>query len=209
MNLGKVHAVDSDVATWLSKIDGPEKTQLMAARKELAFAEYCASSGLYGQAYASLRLFLELSFAAVHFSVHELERRKWLSDRQDFSWSRALDVESGVLSRDFVIEFAPTLVESAGTYSKDASSAYRQCSQFIHGKHAAHSVLPDQIEYRRDIVDDWCKQAESAGTAVIFLLQVRYGGEVHSHTDSSLSDVLTARFGHISAIRSLLELAND
>ena len=82
--LGEVHLLDEDIAAWLTRIAGPERDQISAARRELALAEYSVASGLYRQAYASLRLFLELSFAAVHFSVNEFERRQWDSITRTF-----------------------------------------------------------------------------------------------------------------------------
>lgn len=208
-SLGSVHQVDEDVRLWVDRITGPEADQLRAARRELALAEFCAALGLYRQAFASLRLFLELSFAAVHFSVHEFERRRWKSDKSDFSWSRALDEESGLLSKQFVDEFAPQCRDEASKFAADAARTYRYCSQFIHGKAKVSDSLPEALEYSSDAVSNWCEHALSSGTAVLFLLYIRYGGDVNAHTDPDLSDVLINRFGYLNSIRISLGLAND
>ncbi|MDY0945769.1 hypothetical protein SOM11_07180 [Frigoribacterium sp. CFBP9039] len=207
--LGIVHQVDDDLSEWLTLITGPEVAQLRAARRELALAEFCAASGLYRQAFASLRLFLELSFAAVHFSVHEFERRRWNSDKSDFSWSKALDEESGLLSKQFVDEFAPQCRDDASSFAGDAARTYRYCSQFVHGKAKFSNELPEALEYSSEAVSNWCEHAASAGTAVLFLLYVRYGEDLDAHAHTRLSEVLINRFGHLNSIRKFLGLAND
>lgn len=207
--LGVVHQLDDDIAQWLKRISGPEADQLRSARRELALAEFCAASGLYRQAFGSLRLFLELSFAAVHFSVNEFERRRWNSDRTDFSWSRALDEDTGVLSKQFVAEFAPETQQDAAKYAVDAAATYRYCSQFVHGKAIVASSIPEALQYSPEAVTAWCNHASSSGSAVLFLLYVRYGSDLNAHSDSALSEILINRFGHLTSIRSLLELAND
>lgn len=207
--LGEVHLLDEDMATWVAKIVGVEREQLSAARRELAFAEYAVASGLYRQAYATLRLFLELSFAAVHFSVHEFERRQWVSDRADFSWSGALDVDQGVLAAAFVREFAPHLKNHSRAYAQAAAAAYRHCSQFVHGKATASSALPLSIEYRRTVVEDWCSTAISCGRAVLFLLLVRYGDDLDAYSDDVLSTAIAGRFGQLSEVREKLGLAEE
>jgi hypothetical protein len=208
-DLGEVHLVDEDASQWLAKISGPEREQIMAARRELALAEYSIASGLYRQAFATLRLFLELSFAAVHFSVNEFERRQWLSDRTDFSWSTALDENNGVLSKGFVLEFFPGLADHAKTYAEAAASCYRYCSQFVHGKAAVAQGMPESLEYRGPVVIDWCHRAKQAGEAVLFLFLIRYGRDALAHEDDALSDLLSNRFGHLPPVRELLGLAGD
>src|SRR5262245_43966363 len=91
-DIGNVLRLDLDIRMWADCISlRPEAQQLYDARRELGFATFAASAGLYRLAYGGLRLFLELSFAAVYFSANELHRRRWLSDREDFSWAKALD----------------------------------------------------------------------------------------------------------------------
>jgi hypothetical protein len=184
--LGAVHQIDDDLRQWETLITGPEIDQLRAARRELALAEFCAASGLYRQAFASLRLFLELSFAAVHFSVHEFERRRWKSDKSDFSWSRALDEQTGLLSKQFVDEFAPQCRDDAAKFAGDAAHTYRYCSQFIHGKARVSEFLPESLEYSSEAVGNWCEHASLCGIAVLFLLYIRYGAELNAHADQPI-----------------------
>jgi hypothetical protein len=208
-DLGKVHQVDLDIAAWISRIDGPWVAQMSAARKELVLAEYCVASGLYRPAYTSLRLFLELGFASVHFSVNEFERRKWLSDRLDFSWSAALQDDSGLLSHTFVREFSPTLIADARVYARAAQECYRHCSQFVHGKAALSSQLPASIEYSEAVVSDWCTTALNAAESLLFLLYIRYGEELDANGTPALQESIVARFGHLHAVRMLVGLTGE
>lgn len=175
-----------------------------SARKELAFAEYSAASGLYRQAFASLRLFLELNCAAFHFSVNELERRRWVASRADVSWSTIVASETGVLSSQFVIEFAPTLVSAADKYALQAKECYRYCSQFIHGNHADTIRLPEKLEYSPRILSEWCDNAINSSKVILFLLFVRFRDEVDLN-DGQLESVITSNFNHLEPVRDLLK----
>jgi hypothetical protein len=120
-----------------------------------------------------------------------------------------LDEGKGVLSKGFVVEFSPSLKGDARTYAAAAAECYRHCSQFVHGKAAVAQTLPEGLEYRKSVVSDWCKNAQKAGEAVLFLLLVRYGAEFGAHEDDSLSEVLASRFGHLPSVRELLGLAEE
>ena len=167
------------------------------------------AAGLYRQAYASLRLFLELSFAAVHFSVNELERRLWMSDRIDFSWSAALQNTDGLLSRRFVGEFAPELIGAADDFANQALKCYRHCSQFVHGKAAVTQDIPDRVEYAGPVVSDWCDTASQAAEAVLFLLYIRYGEEFDVNGTPALQETIIEQFGSIPAVRGLLDHSGE
>ncbi len=207
--LGQVHQLDIDILAWVDRIKGPERELLQAARRELAFAEYSIAAGLYRQAYSGLRLFLELSFAAVYFSVNEFARRQWVSDRADFSWAKALDQDTGVLSVSFVQEFAPTAVADAPLYATAAARCYRECSQFVHGKARTSVLLPQRLEYQATVVAAWCSQAQAAAQAVLYLLYARYGFDLEVRTDAVLQEVMISHFGHLSTVREFLDLAGD
>jgi hypothetical protein len=204
IQLGEVHQSDADLALWLNYLDGPTVPMMITARRELALAEYSAASGLYRQSFASLRLFLELNFAAVYFSVNELERRRWISDRVDFSWSSALNSDTGILSEMFVSEFASDLSLAATDHSRLAQSCYRYCSQFIHGKHKDSERLPTALEYSSDILTEWCEKAKQATEVVLFVFYVRYGEIADVKANDDLRTMLLTRFGHIPQIRSRL-----
>lgn len=206
--LGRLLQLDLDIKAWEDRLVGrPETPQLSSARRELGMAIYAASTGSYVHAFAGTRLFLELAFASVYFSANELHRRMWVSDRRDFSWSKALDVEDGVLSASFVQEFNPTASPDCATYSTRASSAYRYCSQFLHGKLAVMRELPERIEYDQNVMETWLEHSTSAAMAVLYLLYARYAADVDLSASPEVATVIESHFAHLAHARDVLGLA--
>jgi hypothetical protein len=205
LELGLLLQVESDIGTWQQRANQhPASALLDNARRELGFAIYSVSSGLYLQAYSNLRLFLELSFASVYFSVHELEWRRWLNNRMDFSWSAALSKDDGILSPSFVREFFPRAMDDAPRFGADAMRVYRNCSQFIHGKTVATDRLPRAISYRADVLRDWCANARDAASCVLYLLYCRYADEFLPNDDGRLAETLEHSFSHLPSVRQAL-----
>jgi hypothetical protein len=204
--LGKILQQDLDIGVWEERLQGRYEVQLLAsARREIGFALYCAATGLYAQAFSSLRLFLELSFATVFFSINELEWRRWLNDRKDFVWSAALDRDEGVLAESFVREFYPAAVSDAPTYRELAQRSYRKCSQHVHGKFAVTQSLPRTIKYDRNALEIWSSTAHDAGQSVLYLLYCRYGDDLLSLDDGRLATILEHSFSHLPSVRRSLE----
>ncbi|MFF4342727.1 hypothetical protein ACFY00_22690 [Kitasatospora sp. NPDC001540] len=205
---GRLMRLDLDIQVFEQMISGrPESAQLAQARKEFGYATYAASCGLYRLAFGSIRLFLELGFASVFFSANEYLRRKWLSDRHDFSWSKALDENEGVLSKSFVREFRDDVIDFAPHHATSAAECYRHCSQFIHGKASETSKLPEVIGYSKDVLENWIATAEKSAKAVLFLLYCRYSTELLEDDDGGkLHDAIAHSFGHIASVRTALGL---
>jgi hypothetical protein len=200
--LGRLLQQDVDIGVWETRLLHRPETRLVSdARRELGFAIYSAASGLYMQAYSTLRLFLELSFAAVSFSVDEVLRRQWLADRTDFRWSKALDEKDGVLAPAFVREFYPRAATDAPHYRARAAELYRHCSQFIHGKTVATSALPKTLSYSEDVLLDWCSTARGSAEAVLYVLYCRYADELLPADDGQLANTLEFSFSHLRSVR--------
>jgi hypothetical protein len=206
-DISQLLQLDLDIKAWEDVLAGrPEITQLASARRELAFAIYAVSTGLYVHAFTGLRLFLELSFAAVYFSANELHRRRWVSDREDFSWSRALDKDEGVLAPAFVKEFSSSATEHSPVFAGHAATSYRHCSQFIHGKLAATSRLPSTLAFDGAVLADWLHHARQSALAVLYLLYARYGDEVMQDGNSPLASSVEHNFAHLESVRKRLGL---
>ncbi len=206
--LGALLQLDRDLSEWERRLaHKPEGHQLAEARRHLGWALYTATTGLYSLAYSALRVTLELSFAAVYFSANELHRRRWVGDRADFSWGKAIDENEGVLARAFVIEFNEFAAEEAGPYASRAQESYRRCSQFMHGKLAATRTVPTELTYSSDVLNDWIQTGRRVGEAVLFLLYVRYGEELlKSDADGKLAATLEHSLGHLKCVRTDLGL---
>jgi hypothetical protein len=202
--LGRLVVLDLDIGQWERALNHrPEFRQLRDARRELGFAIFAAASGLYRQAYAGLRAFLELSFASVYFSVNELHYRRWVANRQDFSWSKALDPAEGVLSDYFVREFNEAARERAPGYAEQAATCYRHCSEFIHGKLSVSKELPDTLLYSDDALADWLGTGARAAEATLYLLYSRYSAELIPSPDERLEQTLENSFSHLACIRKM------
>lgn len=206
--LGRILQLDRDIYVWeLNLADKPESQQLSEARRHLGWAVYSASIGLYSLAYGSLRVMLELSFAAVYFSANELHRRRWLADRADFSWTKALSQDEGVLSAAFVREFNERAAAEAGPYAEKALEHYRRCSQFMHGKFVATTRVPASLSYSDSALTEWSDTAQESAVVVLFLLYCRYGKELLSRGDRErLGATLEQTFAHLRSVRSDLGL---
>jgi hypothetical protein len=205
--IGRLIQLDVDIMSREERLGGrPEARQLTDARRELGFAVYAVSCGLYVHAYAGLRLFLELGFASVYFSANELHRRRWVSDRSDFSWNKALDENEGVLTNSFVQEFNKEATADAALYARAAADCYRHCSQFVHGKLTATESLPEKLSYSSDVLSDWTNTAHKAAESVLYLLYCRYGEEFLADDDGKLGATLEMWFQHLLSVRKSLGL---
>ncbi|MEY2527881.1 MAG: hypothetical protein QOE73_2652 [Verrucomicrobiota bacterium] len=203
--LGGAMAMDGRLAPWEELLSTrPEGHLVSNGRREFGRSVWMASAGQYGVAFASLRLFLELSFAAVFFSANEYRRRVWLADRWDFSWSQALDVESGILSPDFINAFNPLAADDGPKYKQLASAVYRSCSQFLHGKQSALETAPNEVDYSESALLSWCKLATDAQESVHFLYYSRYGMDLLPSSTKEVEQTLLDVLAHLSSVQTTL-----
>jgi hypothetical protein len=203
--IGRILQQEVDLGKWSGRLARrPEMEPFDTGRRELGFAIYSASTGLYRQAYNSVRLFLELSFAAVLFSTNEIARRSWRSDGAHFKWGVALDPKTGILSPDTVRLFLPAAVGHAAEYSGKARHVYDHCSAFTHGRPKELSTLPDRLTYAPSVLADWCSTAQVAAECVLYLLVCRFGEELLPADDGSLAATLDFSLSHLRFVRERL-----
>ncbi|MDQ0757313.1 hypothetical protein [Arthrobacter sp. B3I4] len=205
-SVGRLLSLDHAMKAWEDLLTNePEGTLIINGRREFGRAIYLACGGHYGAAFAGLRLYLELSFAAIFFSANELKRRKWLADSYDFSWSAALNEADGVLSSDFVGAFNQSAVVDAQSYKAKAAAVYRDCSQFIHGKESSTSTIPSQLVYSQNTLEQWCKLASDAIECVQVLFFSRYGQELLPSDSGSVENTMLETIAHLPSVRKILE----
>lgn len=203
--IGRILQQEVDLGAWSERLARrPEMEPFDTGRRELGFAIYSASTGLYRQAYNSLRLFLELSFAAVLFSVDEIAMRSWRSDGAHFEWGVTLNPKTGILSPQTVRLFLPAAVGHAAEYCGRARRVYDDCSAFTHGRPKELSTLPDRLTYASSVLDDWCSTAQSAAECVLFLLFCRFGEELLPADDGGLAATLDFSLSHLRFVRERL-----
>ena len=204
-SIGRILQQEVDLGAWSERLARrPEMEPFDTGRRELGFAVYSASTGLYRQAYNSLRLFLELSFASVLFSVDDIAMRSWRSDGAHFEWGATLDPKTGILSNRTVRLYLPAAVEHAAEYCGRARRVYDDCSAFTHGRPKELSTLPDRLTYASPVLANWCSTAQTAAECVLFLLFCRFGEELLPADDGSLAATLDFSLSHLSVVRERL-----
>src|SRR5579872_7226888 len=134
--LGRAHQQIDELNRWREALEPrPEGIGLQHAISEVTVGMFLLASGLYRPAFMSLRLFLELSLASVHFSVNRLDLAEWLQGNRDVNWASLIDAEQGVLSSRYTAAFFPELRDSVRAYNSIGSKIYRELSEFVHGNH--------------------------------------------------------------------------
>ena len=117
---GNLHQMDEDFMCWSNVMPEYLVGQFLAACREFTMATYCAASGMYQQAYSGIRFFLELSSASIYYSLYEFERRQWMTDTIDYSWSKGINKDDGMLSPKFVEVFQPILTSHSKEFFEKA-----------------------------------------------------------------------------------------
>ncbi len=205
--LGGILQLDADIALWEVAISGrPEHDILAKARRELGFTVYSACSGLYLQAFSNLRVFLELSFAAIAFSVDDLRRRQWLADDISFSFSKKVTDDDGLFSPAYLKAYRPDAVGEASEFRELARQAYHHCSQFVHGKLPVTERLPPTLKYSDEALLDWTRTARDAARSVIFLIYCRYAEEFLASDNGRFAETLAHSLGHLRSVRKAVGL---
>lgn len=200
------HNSSSDFELLLSAIDGrPEAEVMQLAIREYQFALYAAAAGKYRHATISLRLFLELALASVHFSAHELYLREWLVRKRDINWNALLDASAGVFAHNFIEIFNPGMEGMGKQYSTLAGTVYRECSEYVHGNRHTHSLpnADQSLRFERDEMLAWTGRADSVRLCILFAFACRYLRLIGPAARLTLEDLMLDSFGNIPAIRDL------
>lgn len=207
-SMEEVLALEADLGEWLSVVGGRvEAAQLRSAHRDFGLAFYALSSGLYRQAFSSLRSFLEVSVAAIYLSAFELKRRQWVEGSLDISWSWLTSDESdGIYSKSYVDAFCPDAVGERIEYKNYLKRSYRRCSEYIHGNVTTSNLLPESIGYSRDVAAEWIGTAKSILLVVMHCLMVRYFSELDEQSRYDVEGVLEGNFSHLKSVRTLLDL---
>jgi hypothetical protein len=183
--------------------DRPEAVLLQLAIREYQFSLYAASFANYRYASMSLRLFLELSLATVHFSAYELRLRKWLNNTLDIVWSSLIDPDCGVFAKAFIMAFNPGMENLGKQYSTIAEKVYRECSEFVHGNLHTHSEVREPLEFDRSMLLAWTERADAVRLSIIFAFAGRYLRLLSVESRNGLEALMIDNLGHIPAVREL------
>lgn len=184
----------------------PESIVLQHALNEATVGLFLLASGLYRSAFVSLRLFLELSLAGIHYSTNRLDLAEWIDGRRDIRWGTLLDVEGGVLSPRYAQAFFPELRDSVSMYGEIAAKIYRELSEFVHGNHQTWGSARNRIEFSREVQERWFTNFSDASRAVMYALCLRFLKELSDEDLARVSALVQDCLGHVEPIRSYLAL---
>lgn len=205
--LQNVLTLESDLATWLEVLrQSPEVAQYRSAHRDLGLSFYAVSSGLYRQAFGALRSFVEVAFGALHLSSFEFERRKWISGRRDLSWAEIVSTETGLYSAAYLAEFMPTAAGERDIFLGKVASAYRRCSEYLHGNVATSELLPSNIQYVPEVVLEWCDVAEKSLVSFHHSMFVRYYNDIDHGDRQRVEALLEQHLGELLSVRVALGL---
>lgn len=181
----------------------PEKSVFDLSVREYQYALVAACHGSYRQAFAALRLSFELWLAAINFSGSERELRSWRAKKKDIVWAQLIDDETGVLSKTFVSLFATSLVDHAPSYRAIAERLYRECSEYVHGNHHTHLLLPEDLTYDQATFRDWCSKAQTLKLVCLFCFTFRYSEKIAGTKLVAIGSPIGDALGHIPEVRQL------
>ena len=192
------HLFVADLEKWMKYLNGfREGIMYRTAMEEYANALFLLASGLYRQAYITLRFFLEHMLFGLYLSVNEMNFRRWSMNRYDMHWSEITDEENGVFCRDFFEAFSPECSEYATELLGICKQLYRELSEYTHGNLLATQTLPADVQYNSDSFSDISRKIESIRYLITFLFFIRYNciltGDAIDDLEHSVMDVIGTR----------------
>lgn len=180
----------------------PETQVCLLAHREYQFALYALSIGNYRHAFISLRLFFELSLAAIDFSAHELRFRRRASRLDDIVWAKLVDGETGVYSDAFLRPFNAELATLGKQYGTMASKVYRECSEFVHGNIHTHPEMDAPLEFSEALTLAWVDKAKTIRRCIVFSNSARFLNFISSEDRNAIEPIVLDVLGDIPAIQA-------
>jgi hypothetical protein len=206
--LAKVHSFADDLLTWYEVLKTREEAVIFKyVATEIQLSTLSLVSGLYRQAFTSLRLTLELSLSAIFFSTNELDFREWEKGQRDIYWNQLVDTDDtdqGVFSKRWARGFFPELVDNVKEYNKLAKDTYRNLSEFVHGNAYTWELSGANIAFDEQLFTQWLNNFSSLSKVISFALCLRFLKSLDSSSVNRLEEHLLEFTGHIEEIRKIL-----
>lgn len=206
--LAKAHSFTDDLLTWHEALKTRgEAVILKYVATEIQLSTLSLVSGLYRQAFTSLRLSLELSLSAIFFSTNELDFREWEKGQRDIYWNQLVDTDDtdqGVFSKRWARGFFPELVDNVKEYNKLARDTYRNLSEFVHGNAYTWELSRANIAFDEQLFNQWLNNFSSLSKIISFALCLRFLKSLDSSSINCLEEHLFEFMGHIDEVRKIL-----
>jgi hypothetical protein len=201
--LGTLHHLSSCIYEFSDcLLDPQEKQMLVKVSTQLESATLNLALGLYRQAFASLRLALEMGLATMYFSVNKMELQEWLDGRYDIKWAKLVDEENGVLSKRFSNAFLSECTSYINEYRDKAIYTYRKLSEYVHGNSETWEKSGLKLSYNSDLLEFYFESYKSISEVILFVAVCRYTRLLDDNARESLQ-FIPEEFNHISEIRKL------
>lgn len=182
-----------------------EREAIITACAQLNSAILCACHGFYRQAFASIRLALEMSLGAIKLSTKKLCLIEWSNGKYDISWSDILNEDDGVFSKRFVSAFFGDLGRWPDLYRQKSKDLYRGLSEYVHGNVNTWMGPGESLSYSEELKDGFFEKHNQCTKIILFCLWCRYAKTFTSNQIEPMEDYIRDEFCSIVQIRSFLE----
>ncbi len=211
VDLGKYHVLSSDLLTWSNILETQRNGMkvLENVAYELQFSAFLASSGLYRQAFASLRLVLELALSGILFSSDEFYFRKWKQGLADISWKRIIDQDIGIFSDTWLRAFSDLEPDEKGkkeneTIAKLARDTYRKLSGYIHGGNYTWETHQSHIKFNQDEFNSWKQLCDNTSRIILYSLVIRFSQDLSPENLREVEECLINNIDDLKVTRVVL-----
>jgi hypothetical protein len=203
-DIAKVHQFIGDLTKWQQVISRTESQIILNCTRELQYGVFALVTGLYRQAFGSLRLSFELSLATVYYSTNSLEYTEWIQGAEDVRWAVLIDQDNGVMGYRYIQAFFPELKDEAIKYLTIAKTLYRSLSEFVHGNANTWELTPQNLSYNKDLFQDWMQKFKSVSIIITFCFILRFARDLCKEKLQILEAPILDTFGHNQVIRDLI-----
>jgi len=203
-NIGSSHYYSSCIYDFAQNIASDDERKILeTVAAQIESAALISAFGLYRQAFASLRLALEMGLGAVYFSIHRLELNEWQDGKADIKWSQLIDDERGVLSKRFADAFFKGLADESRLQKEAASRVYRKLSEFVHGNYETWRPEGLTLSYQQELDSEYELLCKAVFDIIMFSLCCRYLKSMNAEELDTMS-FIEVELGHIAPIREAL-----
>lgn len=210
--LSSNHAFIHDFEAWLKVLkDRSENSILKNAIKEYQLALLSNAQGMYQQAFMSLRFFLERTLVAILFSANEIELNLWKIGERDTYWNEIASIDKdnkqiqGIFSNKFCRAFFPELKNELNHFFTITTKVYRECSEFVHGNKNIIDMIPEKLEYSKELFYEWNKKADIIKRIILFTFCLRYLNQLKPNEVKIIISTVSEEFKSIPQITEKLK----